>query len=124
MHDVKEKQFEYIFLNVLIERHIEVEKALKFEDINDFLKEIEEHNAAATFLDKEAKPKTNEDLIEKRGVPDTKARNKICDTQLTASYLIDHSTVKLGCCEGWTKLSKRAATVEFGHVRKLMSVIV
>ncbi|XP_027115435.1 calcium-transporting ATPase, endoplasmic reticulum-type isoform X1 [Coffea eugenioides] len=63
-------------------------------------------------------------LVEKMGVPDSKARNKIRDAQLAANYLIDHNTVKLGCCEWWTRRSKRVATLEFDRVRKSMSVIV
>lgn len=87
------------------------------------------------------------------GVPDTKARNRIRDAQFAAEYFIDRSTVKLGeqqehilqyclpfplirisasylavltlgCCEWWTKRSKRIATLEFDRVRKSMSVIV
>ncbi|XP_008233097.1 PREDICTED: calcium-transporting ATPase, endoplasmic reticulum-type [Prunus mume] len=75
----------------------------------------------ATGLPTEAALKV---LVEKMGVPDIKARNKIRDTQLAASYLIDTTTVKLGCCEWWTKRSKRVATLEFDRVRKSMSVIV
>lgn len=63
-------------------------------------------------------------LVEKMGVPDTKARNRIRDAQFAADYFIDRSTVKLGCCEWWTKRSKRIATLEFDRVRKSMSVIV
>ncbi|EXB83860.1 Calcium-transporting ATPase, endoplasmic reticulum-type [Morus notabilis] len=74
----------------------------------------------ATGLPTEAALKV---LVEKMGVPDSKARNKIRDTQHAASYLIDRSTVKLGCCEWWTKRSKRVATLEFDRVRKSMSVI-
>lgn len=47
----------------------------------------------ATGLPTEAALKV---LVEKMGVPDAKARNKIRDTQLAANYLIDHNTVKLG----------------------------
>ncbi|KAL5572163.1 hypothetical protein UlMin_021760 [Ulmus minor] len=75
----------------------------------------------ATGLPTEAALKV---LVEKMGVPDAKARSKIRDTHLAASYLIDRSTVKLGCCEWWTKRSKRVATLEFDRVRKSMSVIV
>lgn len=75
----------------------------------------------ATGLPTEAALKV---LVEKMGVPDVKARNKIRDTQLAASYLIDRSTVKLGCCEWWTKRSKRVATLEFDRIRKSMSVLV
>ncbi|KAL6005654.1 Calcium-transporting ATPase 2, endoplasmic reticulum-type [Asimina triloba] len=63
-------------------------------------------------------------LVEKMGVPDTKARNRIRETQLAAEYSIDPSTVKLRCCEWWTKRSKRIATLEFDRIRKSMSVIV
>ncbi|XP_031283460.1 calcium-transporting ATPase, endoplasmic reticulum-type [Pistacia vera] len=75
----------------------------------------------ATGLPTEAALKV---LVEKMGVPDVKVRNKIRDIQLAANYLIDHSTVKLGCCEWWTKRSKRIATLEFDRIRKSMSVIV
>ncbi|PHT75096.1 Calcium-transporting ATPase, endoplasmic reticulum-type [Capsicum annuum] len=34
-------------------------------------------------------------LVEKMGVPDSKARSKIRDTQIISSYWIDHNTVKL-----------------------------
>lgn len=74
----------------------------------------------ATGLSTEAALKV---LVEKMGVPDVKARNKIRDSQLAASYLIDSTSVKLGCCEWWTKRSKRVATLEFDRVRKSMSVI-
>lgn len=47
----------------------------------------------ATGLPTEAALKV---LVEKMGVPDAKVRNRIRDTQLAASYLIDRSTVKLG----------------------------
>ncbi|KAE8708660.1 Calcium-transporting ATPase 2, endoplasmic reticulum-type [Hibiscus syriacus] len=62
-------------------------------------------------------------LVEKMGVPDAKMRNKIRDSQLVENYLIDRSTVKLGCCEWWTKRSKRLATLEFDRVRKSLSII-
>ncbi|XP_044501684.1 calcium-transporting ATPase, endoplasmic reticulum-type [Mangifera indica] len=75
----------------------------------------------ATGLPTEAALKV---LVEKMGVPDVKVRNKIRDIQLAANYLIDRSTVKLGCCEWWTKRSKRIATLEFDRIRKSMSVIV
>ncbi|KAK2969603.1 hypothetical protein RJ640_008897 [Escallonia rubra] len=75
----------------------------------------------ATGLPTEAALKV---LVEKMGVPDNKASNKIRDSQLLANYLIDRNTVKLGCCEWWTKRSKRVATLEFDRVRKSMSVIV
>ncbi|KAK6260513.1 hypothetical protein SCA6_014987 [Theobroma cacao] len=75
----------------------------------------------ATGLPTEAALKV---LVEKMGVPDAKMRNKIRDIQLVANYLIDRSTVKLGCCEWWTKRSKRLATLEFDRVRKSMSIIV
>lgn len=63
-------------------------------------------------------------LVEKMGVPDVKARNKIRDSQIMANYLIDNNSVKLGCCEWWTKRSKRLGTLELDRVRKSMSVIV
>lgn len=75
----------------------------------------------ATGLPTEAALKV---LVEKMGFPDVKGRNKISDTQLAANYLIDSSTVRLGCCEWWTKRSKRVATLEFDRIRKSMSVIV
>ncbi|KAH7578082.1 hypothetical protein ACOSP7_000786 [Xanthoceras sorbifolium] len=75
----------------------------------------------ATGLPTEAALKV---LVEKMGVPDIKARNKIRNTQLAANYLIDRSTVKLGCCEWWTKRSKKVATLEFDRIRKSMGVIV
>ncbi|KAL6131123.1 PREDICTED: calcium-transporting ATPase, endoplasmic reticulum-type [Fragaria vesca subsp. vesca] len=74
----------------------------------------------ATGLPTEAALKV---LVEKMGVPDIKARNKVRDSQLAASYLIDSTSVKLGCCEWWTKRSKKVATLEFDRVRKSMSVI-
>ncbi|KAJ0111317.1 hypothetical protein Patl1_00650 [Pistacia atlantica] len=75
----------------------------------------------ATGLPTEAALKV---LVEKMGVPDVKVRNKIRDIQLAGNYLIDRNTVKLGCCEWWTKRSKRIATLEFDRIRKSMSVIV
>ncbi|XP_058104881.1 calcium-transporting ATPase, endoplasmic reticulum-type [Magnolia sinica] len=75
----------------------------------------------ATGLPTEAALKV---LVEKMGVPDMKARNKIRDTQLAAEYSIDPITVKLRCCEWWMKRSRRIATLEFDRVRKSMSVIV
>ncbi|XP_059651200.1 calcium-transporting ATPase, endoplasmic reticulum-type [Cornus florida] len=75
----------------------------------------------ATGLPTEAALKV---LVEKMGVPDSKVKSKIRDSQLAANYLIDHDTVKLGCCEWWTKRSRRLATLEFDRVRKSMSVIV
>lgn len=75
----------------------------------------------ATGLPTEAALKV---LVEKMGFPDVKGRSKISDTQLAANYLIDRSTVNLGCCEWWTKRSKRVATLEFDRIRKSMSVIV
>lgn len=75
----------------------------------------------ATGLPTEAALKV---LVEKMGVPDAKARNKIRDTQIAANHLIDHNTVKLGCCEWWTKRSKQVAMLEFDRIRKSMSVIV
>ncbi|KAK1305105.1 Calcium-transporting ATPase, endoplasmic reticulum-type [Acorus calamus] len=79
------------------------------------------HLFRATGLPTEAALKV---LVEKMGVPDTKARNRIRSAQLAAGYSIDLSTVKLGCCEWWTKRSRRIATLEFDRVRKSMSVIV
>ncbi|XP_022898429.1 calcium-transporting ATPase, endoplasmic reticulum-type-like [Olea europaea var. sylvestris] len=75
----------------------------------------------ATGLPTEAALKV---LVEKMGVPDSKVKNRIRDSQLAANYLIDRNTVKLGCCEWWTKRSKKVATLEFDRVRKSMSVIV
>ncbi|KAI3694000.1 hypothetical protein L1987_76957 [Smallanthus sonchifolius] len=63
-------------------------------------------------------------LVEKMGVPDVKARKRIRGLQMMANYLIDNSSVKLGCCEWWTKRSKRVGTLELDRVRKSMSVIV
>lgn len=74
----------------------------------------------ATGLPTEAALKV---LVEKMGVPDIKARNRIRDLQLAADYSIDRSTIKLGCCDWWAKRSKRVATLEFDRVRKSMSVI-
>lgn len=75
----------------------------------------------ATGLPTEAALKV---LVEKMGVLDSKVRSKIHDMRFTSSYLIDSNTVKLGCCDWWTKRSKRVATLEFDRVRKSMSVIV
>ncbi|CAN4111411.1 unnamed protein product [Withania somnifera] len=75
----------------------------------------------ATGLPTEAALKV---LVEKMGVPDSKARSKIHDAQIVSSYLIDRNTVKLGCCDWWMKRSKRVATLEFDRVRKSMGVIV
>nr|XP_043620949.1 calcium-transporting ATPase, endoplasmic reticulum-type [Erigeron canadensis]XP_043620950.1 calcium-transporting ATPase, endoplasmic reticulum-type [Erigeron canadensis] len=63
-------------------------------------------------------------LVEKMGIPDVKAKNKIRDSQIMANYLIDNNSVQLGCCEWWTKRSKRVGTLEFDRIRKSMSVIV
>ncbi|XP_008790538.2 calcium-transporting ATPase, endoplasmic reticulum-type [Phoenix dactylifera] len=63
-------------------------------------------------------------LVEKMGVPDTKARSRICDAQLAADYHIHHTAVKLGCCDWWIRRSRRIATLELDRVRKSMSVIV
>ncbi|CAI9106605.1 OLC1v1005799C3 [Oldenlandia corymbosa var. corymbosa] len=63
-------------------------------------------------------------LVEKMGVPDRKARTRILDAQLAMKYMIDRNTVKLGCCEWWTRRSKRVFTLGFDRVRKSMSVIV
>ncbi|GLT84821.1 hypothetical protein SLE2022_030330 [Rubroshorea leprosula] len=75
----------------------------------------------ATGLPTEAALKV---LVEKMGIPDTKMRNKVRDKQLAANYMIDQSTVKLSCCDWWTKRSKRVATLEFDRIRKSMGVIV
>ncbi|KAG4192090.1 hypothetical protein ERO13_A07G136000v2 [Gossypium hirsutum] len=75
----------------------------------------------ATGLPTEAALKV---LVEKMGVPDAKMRNEIHDSQLAGNYLIDRSTIKLGCWEWWTKRSKRLATLELDTLRKSMSVIV
>ncbi|KAJ0914420.1 putative calcium-transporting ATPase [Helianthus annuus] len=63
-------------------------------------------------------------LVEKMGVPDVKARKKIRGLQIMANYLIDNNSVKLGCCDWWTKRSKRVGTLELDRIRKSMSVIV
>ncbi|KAJ8573085.1 hypothetical protein K7X08_009596 [Anisodus acutangulus] len=75
----------------------------------------------ATGLPTEAALKV---LVEKMGVPDSKARSKIRNAQIVSSYLIDRNTVKFGCCDWWMKRSKRVATLEFDRVRKSMGVIV
>ncbi|KAJ4839112.1 Calcium-transporting ATPase, endoplasmic reticulum-type [Turnera subulata] len=75
----------------------------------------------ATGLPTEAALKV---LVEKMGVPDAKARNRIQDTQIALNYLIDRSTVKLESCEWWMKKAKRVATLEFDRIRKSMSVII
>ncbi|KAM3376687.1 hypothetical protein P3S68_015402 [Capsicum galapagoense] len=54
-------------------------------------------------------------LVEKMGVPDSKARSKIRDTQIISSYWIDHNTVKLGCCDWWMTRSKRVNLIVFGN---------
>lgn len=63
-------------------------------------------------------------LVEKMGIPDAKARNRIRDAQIAANCSIDRSNVKLGCCEWWKKRAKRIAMLEFDRIRKSMSVIV
>ncbi|MQL72468.1 hypothetical protein Taro_004802 [Colocasia esculenta] len=63
-------------------------------------------------------------LVEKMGVPDEKARNRIRHELLAAECSIDRSTVKLGCCEWWIKRSRKVATLEFDRIRKSMGVIV
>ncbi|KAI3681887.1 hypothetical protein L6452_36692 [Arctium lappa] len=63
-------------------------------------------------------------LVEKMGVPDAKAKNKIRESRILGSYLIDNNNIKFGCCEWWTKRSKRLGTLELDRVRKSMSVIV
>lgn len=79
------------------------------------------HLFRATGLPTEAALKV---LVEKMGIPDAKVRNKIYGREeLLGNYMIDRSTVKLGCCEWWTKRSKRVATLEFDRIRKSMSVI-
>ncbi|GLT79803.1 hypothetical protein SLA2020_512770 [Shorea laevis] len=75
----------------------------------------------ATGLPTEAALKV---LVEKMGILDTKMRNRVRDMQLAANYLVDNNTVKLGCCDWWTKRSKRVATLEFDRIRKSMSVII
>ncbi|KAK4476318.1 hypothetical protein RD792_015463 [Penstemon davidsonii] len=75
----------------------------------------------ATGLPTEAALKV---LVEKMGVPDNEVKNNIRNSKLLQSYLIDHKTVTLACCEWWTKITKRVATLEFDRVRKSMSVIV
>ncbi|KAG5141921.1 hypothetical protein JHK82_017616 [Glycine max] len=77
----------------------------------------------ATGLPTEAALKV---LVEKMGVPDAKARNKIRNnTELAANNMMNGNTmVKLGCCEWWNKRSKKVATLEFDRIRKSMSVIV
>ncbi|GLT56097.1 hypothetical protein SLA2020_291690 [Shorea laevis] len=79
------------------------------------------HLFRATGLPTEAALKV---LVEKMGIPDTKMRNKVRNKQLAANYMIDQSTVKLSCCDWWTKRSKRVATLEFDRIRKSMGVIV
>ncbi|CAN6466078.1 unnamed protein product [Victoria cruziana] len=79
------------------------------------------HIFRATGMPTEAALKV---LVEKMGVPDMKAKNRIRNAQLAADYSIDRTTVKLGCCEWWNKRSKRIATLEFDRVRKSMGVIV
>ncbi|XP_015947938.1 calcium-transporting ATPase, endoplasmic reticulum-type [Arachis duranensis] len=73
----------------------------------------------ATGLPTEAALKV---LVEKMGVPDTKSKNKITNSQ--NNMVESNSTVKLGCCDWWNRRSKRVATLEFDRVRKSMSVIV
>uniref|UniRef100_A0A251V464 Putative P-type ATPase, cytoplasmic domain N n=1 Tax=Helianthus annuus TaxID=4232 RepID=A0A251V464_HELAN len=58
------------------------------------------------------------------GVPDVNARKKIRGLQITANYLIDNNSVKLGCCDSWTKRSNRGGTLELDRIRKSMSVLV
>ncbi|KAM3302746.1 hypothetical protein P3S67_017248 [Capsicum chacoense] len=64
----------------------------------------------ATGLPTEAALKV---LVEKMGVPDSKARSKIRDAQIVLSYWIDCNTVKLGCCDWWMKRSKRVNLIVF-----------
>ncbi|KAG8391970.1 hypothetical protein BUALT_Bualt01G0242800 [Buddleja alternifolia] len=75
----------------------------------------------ATGLPTEAALKV---LVEKMGVPDNEIKDKIRYSKLMSNYLIDRNTVKLSCCEWWTKRSKKVATLEFDRVRKSMGVIV
>ncbi|KAJ8900555.1 hypothetical protein K2173_025332 [Erythroxylum novogranatense] len=75
----------------------------------------------ATGLPTEAALKV---LVEKMGIPDSNARNKIHEADLALNYLIDHSTVKLGSCDWWITRSKRVAILEFDRIRKSMSVLV
>ncbi|KAL8499611.1 hypothetical protein ACS0TY_019555 [Phlomoides rotata] len=75
----------------------------------------------ATGLPTEAALKV---LVEKMGVPDSEVKDKIRYSKLLSNLLIDRNTVKLACCEWWTKRSKIVATLEFDRVRKSMSVIV
>ncbi|KAF9687949.1 hypothetical protein SADUNF_Sadunf02G0146300 [Salix dunnii] len=80
-------------------------------------------------------------LVEKMGVPDAKARDKIQDMQLAANYMIDRCTVNLGKQKPENilydvsratyrelrvvgKKIERLSTLEFDRVRKSMSVIV
>ncbi|PHU06138.1 Calcium-transporting ATPase, endoplasmic reticulum-type [Capsicum chinense] len=64
----------------------------------------------ATGLPTEAALKV---LVEKMGVPESKARSKIRDAQIVSSYWIDRNTVKLGCCDWWMKRSKRVNLIVF-----------
>ncbi|GER57846.1 calcium-transporting ATPase 2 family protein [Striga asiatica] len=63
-------------------------------------------------------------LVEKMGVPDDEVKGRVRYMKFWANHLIDRNTVKLACCEWWSKKSKRVATLEFDRVRKSMSVIV
>ncbi|KAL7121627.1 hypothetical protein ACP275_02G192800 [Erythranthe tilingii] len=62
-------------------------------------------------------------LVEKMEVSDSDVKDKIRYSKLLSNHLIDRNTVKLACCEWWTKRSKRVATLEFDRIRKSMSVI-
>ncbi|CAD5168144.1 unnamed protein product [Musa acuminata subsp. malaccensis] len=75
----------------------------------------------ATGLPTEAALKV---LVEKMGLPGAKVRNRFRDTEFASDFSINHNTIRLDCCEWWTKRSKRLATLEFDRVRKSMSVIV
>ncbi|CAA0827184.1 Calcium-transporting ATPase 2- endoplasmic reticulum-type [Striga hermonthica] len=75
----------------------------------------------ATGLPTEAALKV---LVEKMGVPDDEVKDRVRYMKFWANHLIDRNTVKLACCEWWSKNSKRVATLEFDRVRKSMSVIV
>ncbi|GFP88193.1 calcium-transporting ATPase endoplasmic reticulum-type [Phtheirospermum japonicum] len=75
----------------------------------------------ATGLPTEAALKV---LVEKMGVRDNEVKDKLRYGRLLSNHLIDRSSIKLACCEWWSKRSKRVATLEFDRVRKSMSVVV
>lgn len=60
-------------------------------------------------------------LVEKMGVPETKARYKLDFAE--ANPCLDYN-VKLVCCDWWAKREMRVALLEFDRIRKSMSVIV